>query len=71
MARGWACKLLEPHGRKIAKLRVQSASVVYLVDEARKAGDHIGVSPIVTEIELLALDRFIKGPRVLLRQGVC
>jgi hypothetical protein len=51
---------LELHGRKITERRVQSAGVVYLVDEARKSRDHVGVSSIVTEIDLLTLDVFMK-----------
>jgi hypothetical protein len=36
---------------------VQSADVVYLVDEAWKPRDHVRVTPIVTEVDLFALDR--------------
>ena len=35
---------------------MQSAGVVYLVDEAWKPRDHVSVSPTVTEVNLLALD---------------
>jgi hypothetical protein len=41
---------LELHGRKITECRVQSPRVVYLVNEARKFRDHVGMSSIVTEI---------------------
>ena len=41
----------------ITERRVQSAGVVYPVDEAWKPRDHVRVSPIVTEVDLFALDR--------------
>jgi hypothetical protein len=34
---------LEPHGRKVTERRVQSAGVVYLVDEARKSRARVGM----------------------------
>jgi hypothetical protein len=52
---------LEPHGRKITERRVQSAGVVYRVDEAWKPRDHISVSSIVTQIDLFTLDRLYKA----------
>ena len=48
---------LELHGRKITESRVQSAGVAYLVNEARKSRNHIRMSSIVTEIDLLTFDR--------------
>jgi hypothetical protein len=47
---------LEPHGRKITECPVQSASVVYLANKARKSRDHVGMSSVVIEIDLFTLD---------------
>jgi hypothetical protein len=55
---------LELHGRKITERRVQSAGVVYFVDEARKPRDHVGMSSIVTQAKFA---KRVKRPLTMIR----